>query len=414
MALKPKLKPMSTSNSLQKRSMQFKNVFVDSKKRRKQAFTLSVFVGIALVLYLVSGLFGRGRPTVNKYPPVHGHYINEIATTKPLIFPAVENAAQLKEMNMRSLHILRIDMDGNKKYVLKETDQPITEKERKQMTDPHEIIKRDYLDHGKLVFRKGTDSPEVVIVTLVDFDNYDPQTLIKVVQNRVNYAQRHRYGVYVRWAQEFIPLLEKQNLKESYEYLKPMIMRAAFHAFPRAKYFWFLDQDALIMRMDLSLQNHLLDPKILQLAILKNVPVVKDSNIKTYNHFLPGNAEIIFPQTNGGYLDSSSFIAASGMYSKAMFDYLSDPLVRDFPWQNFAHCVSHALQWHPSILAKTALIVPKTIASVYDPAKKADEKPGVDAFHYTAGDLVASFYGCKDRGSCIKDIDTFYDKVQTS
>ena len=412
MALKPKLKPGSTSSSLHKTWMHFRNVFVDSKRKRKQASLLSVFAGIVLALYFLSGLFGRKATSNGLYRATHGHYINEIPTTSPLIFPEVQNAKMLKDMNMRKLHTLRIDMDGNKKFVLKETDLPTTEKERKQMTDEHEIVKREYLDHGKLVFRKGLDSPEVVLVTLVDFDNYDSGTLISIVQNRVDYAQRHRYGVYVRWAQEFIPLIENQDLKESYEYLKPLMMRAAFHAFPRAKYFWFLDEDALIMRMDLSLQNHLLDPKILQQAILKNLPVVKDSNIKTYNHFSPQNAEIIFPRTNEGYLDTSSFISTSSLYSKAFFDYLGDTLIRDFPWASFADSVSHALQWHPNFLAKTALVVPRTIASVYDPSQKDDETSNANPQHYTEGDLVASFDGCKLRGSCIKDIEAFYSKVQ--
>lgn len=116
-------------------------------------------------------------------------------------------------------------------------------------------MKHSFLDHGKLVYRKSNDAPEVVVVTLIDFENYELETIIQIVQNRVDYAQKHQYGVYIRWIQEFLPVLENQNLAESYEFIKPLVIRAAMHAFPTAKYIHFVDQDALLMNLDLSLQN---------------------------------------------------------------------------------------------------------------------------------------------------------------
>ncbi|SCV03378.1 LANO_0G03774g1_1 [Lachancea nothofagi CBS 11611] len=413
MALRPKRKTGGGSQSFVERGTKgVKTLLVDSKRKRTQAFTFGCIAAVLTVVWMLQGYFTQKTYQDRFFPAIHGHYVTEISTTQPLIFPAIENAPMLKELNLRNLHTLRIDVEGNKKFVLKESDKPATEKELKEMTDKYEIVKHNYLDHGKLVYRKGSDSPEVVVVTLVDFDNYEVETLLHVVQNRVDYAQRHRYGVYTRWAQEFIPTINNQDLKESYEFLKPLMIRAAMHAFPRAKYFWFLDQDALIMRMDRSLQTQLLDQKILDLALLKNVPVVKDSNIKTYNHFVTERAEVIIPQTNEGRLDSSSFIFKSGIYSKALLDYLGDPLVRGYSWSSFSDSIAHALQWHPSFLAKTALVVPKTIASVYDPTKSTTEKAGIDDFHYIKGDFVASFEGCKARDSCAQDVELFYPLVQ--
>ncbi|SCU96033.1 LAFA_0G03884g1_1 [Lachancea sp. 'fantastica'] len=413
MAFKPKKKGGIESSSLVERIVRrLKTLMVDSRRKRTQVFTFgSIAVGL-LVIYLLQGLVLHKSQQDSNFPPVHGHYTEEIITTQPLIFPPIEHAERLKQLNLRNLHMLRIDLDGNKKYVLKEDDKPITDKERKEITDEFELVKREYLDHGKRIYRKGSESPEVVVVTLVDFDQNSADTLIPVVQNRVDYAQRHRYGVYVRWAQEFIPTVDNQDLPKTYEYLKPLMMRAAMHAFPKAKYFWFLDQHALIMRMDLSLQTQLLDRKILEIAALKNVPVLKGSNIKTYNHFVPDLAEVIIPQTNEGQLDSNSFIVKAGLYGKAFMDYLGDPLVRDYPWSSFSASVGHALQWHPNFLAKAALVIPKTIASVYDPAKSTTEKANIDDFHYTQGDFVALFNGCQERGSCASDLALLYQQVQ--
>lgn len=393
-------------------SSKIKSALVNSKQKRKQATTLSLVAVAVLALYLLTGLlYGRGSNS-KQYPAVHGYYLNEIPSRSPLIYPSIEHRPVLKELGVKGLFVLRIDFDKKKAFVFKSEDKPMTEKEKKELDDQNKLVKRSFLDHGKLVYRKNTQQPEVVVVTLVDFANYELESLIKIVQNRVDYAQEHSYGVYVRWAQEFIPAVEKQTVEESYEHFKPLVMRAAMHAFPQAKYFWFIDQDALIMRMDLSLQQHLLDPKILDLAVLKNVPVVKDSNIRTYKHFAAEDARVIIPQTSDGQLDSSSFVLTADVYGKAFTDYLGDPLVRNYPWSHFSACLGHVLQWHPSLLAKTALVVPKTIASVYDPSKNADQKLEADTTHYTEGDLVVSFRGCKERGSCEADIAAFYEKIK--
>ncbi|SCU97011.1 LADA_0H03950g1_1 [Lachancea dasiensis] len=413
MALRPKRKVGVEPRSFVQRAVDnIKMVLVDSKRKRSQAFTFGCVAAVLTILYVLQAFVFQKSHYAHFLPQTHGHYLTEITTSRPLIFPAIENAPILKDLNLRGLHTLRIDIDGNKKYILKEDHQPTSDKEMKEITDNVEVVKRQYLDHGKMVFRKGSESPEIVVVTMIDYDNYDTTTLISVVQNRVDYAQRHRYGLYVRWAQEFIPTIEEQDLAKSYDYIKPLVIRAAMHAFPKAKYFWFLDQNALIMRTDLSLQNHLLDRKILDLAVMKNVPVIKDSNIKTYNHFVTEKAEIVLPRTNDGEIDASSFIVKSGMYGKAFLDYLGDQLIRGYNWPSLSASMAHALQWHPSFLAKTALVVPRTVASVFDPSKPVTENAAVDDFHYIEGDFVASFDGCKARKSCAEDVATFYQQVQ--
>lgn len=100
--------------------------------------------------------------------------------------------------------------------------------------------------------------PEVIVVTAVDFDKYSVDGLAKIVQNRVDYAHFQKYGVYVRWAQEFIPQLNSMVAltdKERSKWVRLFCMRAAMFAFPHAKWFWYLDEDGLIMDMTVNIQK---------------------------------------------------------------------------------------------------------------------------------------------------------------
>ncbi|CAI4044293.1 hypothetical protein SUVZ_10G0270 [Saccharomyces uvarum] len=385
---------------------------------------LSIITTFVCILYFFSSRFYPiSRSMSVAYPPSHGLYINEIPASSRLIFPHVEHVPVLKQMTVRGLYITRLEMDGTKRLVLKSEENALTDEEKKKTTDQILLVKHSFLDHGKLVYRKTNDAPEVVVVTLIDFENYDMETIIRIVQNRVDYAQKHQYGVYVRWIQEFLPVLENQNLDQSYDFIKPLMIRAAMHAFPTAKYIHFVDQDALLMNLDLSLQKYLLDPKILDLAVLRNVPVVANSNIKTYNHFELSSAKIIIPHDTNGNIDTSSFVVANDFHGQALVDYLNDPLLRNFPWETtgdkFGYSIGHILQWHPTLLGKTAIVIPKVLASQYDASLDAEGEAGNgassgDAYHYNEGDLAASFKGCRSRGTCASEISHMYEKIKRS
>lgn len=375
-----------------------------------------LFGAITFFLYLLSNFFSLGQPSRRLYPAEHGYYINEIPASSPLIFPHVEHATVLKEIGVRGLYTVRTDVEGQSSFVLKHDDKPLSDDEKKKTSDQILLVKRSFLDHGKLVYRKSSTSPEIVIVTLIDFEGLDLDSIVSVVQNRVDYAQKHKYGVYVRWFQEFVPLLRNQDLQTMQEYIKPLIMRAAIHAFPQAKYLFFVDQNSLIMNLDLTLQQHLLDPNVLDMALLRNVPVIAGSNIKTYTHFHVDTTRIIIGRSPAGELDLSSMVVSTDLYGKAFLEYLIDPLYRGYDWEGFPSSVGHMLQWHPQLLGKTALVVQKLIAAPYDSTKKADAEATdkVDALHYTDGDFVVSLQGCKQRGTCAADIKSFYSKIKKS
>lgn len=418
MVLKPKSKLKPGSKRVSRWPFHFPNFGSHLKFLNRltplQKKALSLFFGFTFLLYFLGSLFDLGSGSRKIYPPEHGYYAYEIPASRQYIFPFIEHGDVLKEIGVRGLYTIRTELDGVSRYVYNSYDKPLTDEEKKKTSDQILLVKRSFLDHGKLVYRKDSSHPEVVIVTLIDFENYSMDTIVNIVQNRVDYAQKHNYGVYVRWSQEFIPLLKYQDVQASYEYIKPMIMRAAMHAFPQAKYVFFVDQNALIMNLNVPLQQHVLNPKNLDLALLRNSPVVPNSNIKTYTHFQMDRAKIFLAQGPDGMLDLSSFIVSADMYGKAFLEFLIDPLFMDYDWPSFEASIGHLLQWHPQLLKKAAVVMNKIIAATYDPTKTTvpQQEDSTNALRYTDGDLVVSFKGCKQRGSCASDINTFYSKIK--
>ncbi|AET41414.1 alpha-1,6-mannosyltransferase Ecym_8123 [Eremothecium cymbalariae DBVPG len=381
--------------------------FLSPKRRRTQLTLFSMLAFSLFSIYVFAYWLYGVKSHVETLPAKHGHYKHSVNSVVPFICPSTKHLDELKERGVPFLFTRRIDEHGNSRYVIKEDDVPLSAKEKNELKDPYLIAKRDFLDSGKLVYRKKTDHPEIVIVTLIDFDSYDKDTVIKIIQNRVNYATQHKYGTYIRWAQEFIPLVERQSVQESYEFMKPLIIRAAFFAFPYAKYFWFIDQNGLIVKMDFSLDQFLV-PKILNQFILRGTSIVKGSNIKSYAELPANRVKIIIPQTKDMELVTDSFIVAPGLYGKAFLDYLSDPLVRNSQWDSMASSIGHMLQWHPKMLARTALVHSKVIAARYNYDREPEKKG--DLYWYSMEDPVILFHGCRERGSCVSDINSFVQK----
>lgn len=350
----------------------------------------------------------RNHALIN--PPSHGYYINEIPAAHKLIFPHVEHTPVLKEIGIPGLYILRLEGES-KRYVFKNDDKPLSDEEKKQTTDQVLLVKRAFLDHGKLVYRKQQSEPEVVIVTLIDFENYELETIIKIVQNRVDYAQKHNYGLYVRWAQEFIPLVEEQNVLTSYQYIKPLVMRAAMHAFPGARHVMFVDQDTLFMNLSKSVSKDVFSPNPFEKYVKRNSPITETSQIRTYDNVRMEDARILIAQNEYSDLELDFFIISSDLYGKAFLEYLSDPLIRNFYDLDFTGIMAHTLEWHPRFLGRTVLVDPKIMGGKYKSYTEPNV-PNEESDTYQEGDWIVSFQGCHERKSCELDIAEMYAKVQ--
>lgn len=426
-----------------------------TKKKASLWKVLSIFaVSITLILYLLSFAYSfiftsNGlSASENKYVPRNkGLYFHEIKQQSPLIFPAVENQPALKKVGLKVL----FTKGTQGTYVVNADQKPLTDKEKKQLlasedtNDKTLFIKSQFLDHGKVVYDgKKNESPDTVIVSLVDFDTYGLDSTVKIVQNRVDYGQKQGYGVYIRWVQEFIPFLQDQDLNKqiNQDFVKFLMIRQAMHAFPHAKVFWFLDKNSLIMDMKLNLKSQFFDHTNKDLIdnglVFLNTPIIQDSLIKTHNNIWTKNMNVfsdtvdaVFPMKDAQFsmvfakqflpienLDMSSFLMKNDLYAHALLDYMNDPLFRQYNWQSMQQALSHAFEWHPLLMRNLLLVREKLFGAYYDPSttsasteNEATEVVAGKNDAYKKGDLVVKFRDCLRLKSCYSLLTDYYEEI---
>lgn len=117
-------------------------------------------------------------------------------------------------------------------------------------------------------------------------------------------------------------------------------MRHAMTKYPHSTYFWFLDQNSLIMNPDLSIEAHLMDHKRMDSLMLRDQPIVPpDSIIKTFPQLRGEHIDLAISQDKDG-LSTGSFVLKRGEWAKFFLDTWFDPLYRTY---NFQKAETHAL-----------------------------------------------------------------------
>lgn len=117
-------------------------------------------------------------------------------------------------------------------------------------------------------------------------------------------------------------------------------MRHAMAKFPHSTYFWFLDQNSLIMNPDLTIEAHVMDHKRMDTIMLRDQSIVPpDSVIKTFPQLRGEHIDLAITQDQDG-LSTGSFIIRRGDWAKFFLDTWLDPLYRSY---NFQKAETHAL-----------------------------------------------------------------------
>jgi len=120
---------------------------------------------------------------------------------------------------------------------------------------------------------------------------------------------------------------------------------------PHAPYIFYLDSTALIMRPQLSLQAHIMEPRILESLMIVDQPVVPpDSVIRTFGHLQGDRIDFVLTQDNEG-LSAGSMIVRTGDWAKYFLDAWFDPLYRSYNFQKAEqHALEHIVQYvRPSL-----------------------------------------------------------------
>ncbi|TVY53143.1 putative alpha-1,6-mannosyltransferase MNN11 [Lachnellula cervina] len=251
--------------------------------------------------------------------------------------------------------------------------------------------------------RIPSGTPPVVIVTVVDEDNYSTQYIKNIKENRIEYARKHGYTT-------FFPTIKDYDLKGSpISWARVPAVRHALTKFPFTTYVWYLDQNSLIMNPDLAIETHIMNPKVLESLMIKDQSIVPpDSVIKTFSHLKGENVDMVISQDKEG-LAQGSFIVRRGAWSKFFLDTWFDPLYRSYNFQRAdTHALEHIVQWHPTILSKLAL-VPQRKMNSYGKASVTDESGA-----YKDGDFVIRFHGCDSLGrDCQAEAEPFSKQWRT-
>lgn len=172
-------------------------------------------------------------------------------------------------------------------------------------------------------------------------------------------------------------------------------------------FFWFLSADAFITNPTLSLEAHVLQP--LESLMQKDIPVVPpDSVIHTFSHLKPSRTHLIMSQDIDN-LAHTSFILRSTPFSpetpdnwaQYFLDAWFDPLYREYQFQKAEnHALEHLVQWHPTILAKLALVEQRRFNSYnFATPPVRDTTTGAIRSHdsmWREGDLVVNLKGCRE------------------
>ncbi|KAL4953121.1 galactosyl transferase GMA12/MNN10 family-domain-containing protein [Aspergillus filifer] len=226
----------------------------------------------------------------------------------------------------------------------------------------------------------------VVIVTVLDRASYSDTYLQKIMKNRNDYAERHGYTNIFANLSDYEPYIGSSPQTWG----TVLAVRHAMASHPTATYFFHLDAHALLMNPSESLESRFLNKHRLEALMRRDVPVVPpDSIIKTFAHLRAEDIDLVL--TNDAKdLNTGSFVLRQGDFARFLLDTWFDPLYRSY---NFAkaelHSLEHIVQWHPTVLARLAL-VPQRVINSY-----SKDSPGasVDGT-YKDGDLLVRFFGC--------------------
>ncbi|KAK4186081.1 hypothetical protein QBC35DRAFT_516476 [Podospora australis] len=247
-----------------------------------------------------------------------------------------------------------------------------------------------------------TGKPPVVLVTVLDENKYSKAYIDTVKENRIKYAEKHGYRTLFAKEGDY-------DLKGAPgSWTKVVAMRHALTKFPDCYFAWYLDQNAFIMNPLLKIENHVMKTSKLTDIMKKDHSVVPpDSIIKTFSHLTGQDVDFVLTQDKEG-LSVGSFIIRNGDWARFFLETWFDPIYRSYNFQKAeAHALEHIVQWHPTILARLAIVDQKLINS-YSQGNKGVE--------YKDGDIAVRLVDCVAAGAqaCETESQKFTQQWRTS
>lgn len=281
-------------------------------------------------------------PVTTTYPTPHALTTRHtVETNSKYIYPHVEDVPTLKQITIDKLFKVSRVRDSNFPEIektiyssLNSMDDPdpaiqkTKEDQENAVSDISKVI-NNFKNLDKVIYKPKSgsiaDYPEVVIVTALDYEKYSFAALTKIIQNRVDYGHFQNYGVYVRWVNEFLPIINSINNlhdKEKSKWVRLYAIQAARFAYPHAKWFWYLDQSGLIMDMTINIQEYMLNPSSLEPIMMREQPLVPPNGaIKTYKSVRAESIKVIVTQSET-MIETASFLVKNDHIGKSIIEIL--------------------------------------------------------------------------------------------
>jgi len=170
-------------------------------------------------------------------------------------------------------------------------------------------------------------------------------------------------------------------------WLKCKAIAEAMTIFPQASWFWWLDQDAIIMTPNVSIEEELLNPKIMAKKLLPHEKYIREGLPDAFSPevYDVDQVDLIFSQDHNG-LNGGSLIFRRSLWTDLILDLWSNPdLAKATGFGKEQDLIRDLLVRHPSIRSHAGLVEQRLINAYYE---------GGDNMKWHEGDLLVHFAGC--------------------
>ncbi|OLL24524.1 putative alpha-1,2-galactosyltransferase gmh1 [Neolecta irregularis DAH-3] len=211
--------------------------------------------------------------------------------------------------------------------------------------------------------------------------------LEKVIKDRTSYAKRHGYGF-------FYTNTNRYNAGDMHPtWLKSKAISEAMTTFPNAAWFWWLDQDAIIMTPNLSIEAELLNPKILSQKLLSHEKYIRKGLPDSFSPdvYDLDKVDLICSQDHNG-INAGSILIRRSSWTDIVLDLWNNPdLKQATGFGKEQDLIRDLLVRHDTFRNHAGIVQQRLINAYYE---------GGDNMKWQEGDLVVHFAGCWVNKKC--------------
>lgn len=190
----------------------------------------------------------------------------------------------------------------------------------------HNLVYKDLITFFNLerIVYNGKNTPDTVIVTLLNINNFSNKNIIEIIKNRLDISTKNKHGLYIRWLQEYIFDDVIKNNAYSEEQKKFFCIRSAMHSFPKTKWFWYIDERLLITDPKNYINKKLFESNLFKRIIKESGPFMVNNKL-FYNNDNLNDVKMFFLKNNSK-IDLSSFLVKNDLISKIIVETINSPL----------------------------------------------------------------------------------------